>query len=612
MSDACLAKLAPKRTRSRFWNVANRQVTKSFSKQDQTKSCISPDLSTIATKLKSGRVVLTDTSTRRERAVQPSSEFIEKTGGKFSIGWTPENQLEIGSSTLAVVFSRDESGSDNQLIPLVEQGSQKLPQPNRFEFTDLALTKNNELELFGWRYPLVDASNEGTTKGLRAFGLSINFANNWIRRNASYFDLKWPENYLGLTYLSNPSFVSPRKMVSPNGRFVLTWGNSTLRVSSRYSKTESRNLRVIDLEKPDRVLPIMNLAWISETVWSDDGSLLIVRGREWYERGSRDISKIIDLEQWSERVVEGLPLESVAHFHEWNDGFVCSVVKILKGNPRVSEWKVGYFAIKEGSRFQLVKGEFNSIHFLKFRGPNVVFRGWPFNAPEQKTSSSRPSLFFELSPDLELTEVPSLPFATKIPWKEYRSFDGKYRIEQVVVKGQADPRSTWPDFSIVRVGGPGTQDPISEVPIWTGPVRDFRWHPNANSAIWKDNQGSWLLFDPEQNQEPQRLSGIKVATPIENGWLILMPQTVRQVSLDGRTIAELSFDEDDSGGPVNPVWLFADGSVIGDLEPMDVIYEMNQEIRVDPLVDFLQKFPSATPLPPSKPPRLRLQPPEGR
>jgi hypothetical protein len=211
-----------------------------------------------------------------------------------------------------------------------------------------------------------------------------------------------------------------------------------------------------------------------------------------------------------------------------------------------------------------------------------------------------------------LKEVPRPSLASKNPWIEYYSFDGKYRIEQVVSKGQAGSQSTWPDFSIVRVGGPDTQDLDSEDPIWTGPVRDFRWHPNANSATWKDNQGGWLLFDPEQNLEPQRLSGIKVATPIENGWLILMPQTVRQVSLDGRTIAELSFDQDDSGGPVNPVRLLADGSVIGELEPMDVIYETNQEIRVEPLVEFLRKFPNATPLPPSKPPRLRLQPPEGR
>jgi hypothetical protein len=221
-------------------------------------------------------------------------------------------------------------------------------------------------------------------------------------------------------------------------------------------------------------------------------------------------------------------------------------------------------------------------------------------------------LNFELSPDLKLTEKPHHSFSGKSPSAKNHSFDGKYLIQEGLAESQKKPSWNSPNCSIFRVDNRGEQDSKTETSVWNGPVKEFRWHPNSNSALWRDSEGSWCFFDAERTPKPRRFSGkIKVATPIEGGWLVLMQERMRQVDFDGRVIAELSFDQDDTGGPVNPVWVFADGSVVGNVKPLHMIYDASSEIRVDKPSEFLRKFPDAT-LPGSNPVRLRLPQLQGR
>ncbi len=81
---------------------------------------------------------------------------------------------------------------------------------------------------------------------------------------------------------------------------------------------------------------------------------------------------------------------------------------------------------------------------------------------------------------------------------------------------------------------------------------------------------------------------------------------MRKVGFDGQIIAELSFDEDETGGPINPVWVFADGSVIGNVDPIHIIYKADQEFRTVKPFEFHRKFPNAL-LPKSISPQLLLR-----
>ncbi len=320
------------------------------------------DLTTIAMKSRLGKVVLTDTSTRRQQSIEPPEDFFERTKGKFSIGWTPANRLKVWSSEYATALNRDVSGANGKFITIPVESQMKLPPAIGYELTDLNLTDSDELQVFCWKYP----SQDETTVGNRAFSSSINLADNSIDQYVSFTNLNWPESDWSHGYFQKGS--STRK-VSPNGRFALTWGKSTFKGAAH----DSRNLKVIDLENPDRILPIMNLERISETVWTSDGSLLIVRGRERSRTGTRDVSKIVDLNKWDERVVEGLPLKSSSRFREWNDGFVCMAEK-LGGAQDGLKWNVAYFACKEGSKLNVAEGDFGSVQFLKLNGPNVIFK----------------------------------------------------------------------------------------------------------------------------------------------------------------------------------------------------------------------------------------------
>ncbi len=103
-------------------------------------------------------------------------------------------------------------------------------------------------------------------------------------------------------------------------------------------------------------------------------------------------------------------------------------------------------------------------------------------------------------------------------WVEYKSFDGRYRVEQEVVEPLTKTRNPWPSFSIFKTKKPG--EPNADVPVWTGSISNFRWHPNSNSAAWNEQpSGSEdkQLFAPEHMAEPLRIAGIKDAIPIKMG-----------------------------------------------------------------------------------------------
>lgn len=591
-----------------IWDMVSQQKTKSFSKPNRESSCISPSLRMFAIKSKSGEVVVTDTSTRREQRLPVPNEFTENSAGDFSIQWTRDDRLKVRNRKRVAYWMRGEFGLSGRFGKVMLYSEIDPPRSLQLELAHVVRTATGELDVFGRLRNEGNESSDGDDFGRRGrrgnesnenfqvFRVRLNLADNSISSISSFANMKWFDRMFRLSIFGNEVYDSPA-MLSPSGRFVLAWDASP----KNDAFGVPRRIRVVDLENSDRVLPVGNLNSISGTDWSHDGRLLLVRGVEHGARGRQDVCVVIDLERWEERVVEGMPQKPATNFYEWNDGFVFCFAEILNERTRVSKWKVGYIGSKKGAKFQALEGEFSSIYFSDRQGSDIFLEGKRFVENEAKDDASQPTVFFKLSTELTLTEIPRESYPGRDSWKSFVSYDGKYRIGQLVDDNSNEAKPQRPRFSIYRAASSGKEGQDTNTSLWEGEITGVRWHPTANSAIWRRwSNDSLQLFTPEKMAEPIHYSGVESATPIEGGWLIVEKQKIKQLDFDGEVVAELSFDEDDSGALANPTWLFSDGFVMGSNKSLHIVFETDQEFRVLTPSEFMRVFPNAK-LPQLKP-----------
>ena len=574
-----------------IWDMVSRQKTKSFEKPNRDRISISPDLRMFAIKSKSGAVVVTDTSTRREQRLQVPNKFTKTTAGDFAIRWTRENQLELSNREYVAIWSRGESEFSGRFGNVVERSKIESPQSTRFELAHVVRTATDKLDIFGRKW--VETSDG--TDSYQAIRVRLNLAENAISRNTLVENIGWPDQMFGLTYFGGEA-RTPSAPVSPNGKFVLAWGASM----NDYNPGVPRKLRVIDLDNPKRALLVGDLNRISESIWSSDGRFLVVSGWEYNSRTGRDTCIVVDLERWEKHVVEGMPHGFFVDLREWNSGFVCSYSENTNERPGNSKWRVGYFGLKEGAKFQAVDGEFSSIRFSDQKGNDIFLEGQRFVDTKEVGESQRQPTYFKLATDLTLVEIPQADYPSTDSWKPFVSYDGRFRIGQFINDKSDDSQPKRPRYSIYRatLGSDGQQTNMS---VWEGEILGVQWHPTANSAIWRSGNNDRLqLLAPATMKEPIQFRGVESATPIEGGWLIVEQQKIKQLDLEGQIIAELSFHEDDSGNLTNPTWLFSDGSVIGSYQSLHLVFEKDQEFRALTPKEFLREFPN-TNLPISRP-----------
>jgi hypothetical protein len=523
----------------------------------------------------------------RKRSFQLHAEFLKGNKSKLSIGWNASNQLKVWTKDSSMVLSQVERGNgefiedENESPPLSSTAAS-------FEFIDMRIRDDNRLEIYALQNPL---------DGERAIKIQLDLSQNEIEQTKSFSSLEAPEAPRQ-TMFARDKKVTPT-MVSPDGNFILTWAEKT---SKNGRSEKNKNLLVTNLNKPNQPLSIMDAASASQALWSSDGKRLVVSKSRWPSRSGH--LKIVDLENWRILSVKSLAKLRLQLVNEWNNGFVFRDFSRTLRHKNLSQ--IGFLSNTRDAEYQSIDKQFESIDFLDFSDSSVLIRG---KLADENQTSAAPK-FFKLSLkssklDLEEVSAPAKSFPANRQ-TEYRSHDGKYRIEYQTKKEESGLTSG--RYVIIQSAQRAETNTDTEIYVCPYNVLDeFRWHPKTNAAIWRENRRNWLIFNPETQSEPKRVYGIKFTAPIRNGWLVATSQNVRQVDFEGNTIAELSFDQNESGEITNPVWIFADGTVIGNNDSVQIIYETKDEIRTESLSQFLKQLPGNS-LPPTTRKKLDFQP----
>ncbi|MEM7457013.1 MAG: WD40 repeat domain-containing serine/threonine-protein kinase, partial [Planctomycetota bacterium] len=304
-----------------IWSLADQVLERTHKPEEldfsNSHCAISPDLKTIAVALNGCRVLLTDTVTGQQFTIDARLALESTPDARPQLRWTSNTRLSISHSLRTIVWNKNTDGlagsfadyatdeTSLELLTAESSTSFSIGNVTRLNDDQLAVTGAVTSSLFNHSSPFFTLILPSLDP---ADGAEIQ----------QYEFTSFPK--LAERGHSFSDFFLQHDVTSPDGRYSLALGEADR------NRNESKKLKVIDHLSDDRPpIEIADFEWISGIRWGVNGKFLILWGREWWERGSRDAAKVINLADWKLEQIDGLSDESIANAIAMENGFVVTV-----------------------------------------------------------------------------------------------------------------------------------------------------------------------------------------------------------------------------------------------------------------------------------------------
>ncbi len=561
-----------------MWSLETNSLTRSFTPEGSDAITVSPvvnhELSTMAAVLKSREILLTDLRTGRRTTIDPASRVADwaRVDGRqrkppITLEWTRDGNLRIQSGHESLIWVRRDSSLGGEFKEQTTVGNIAgiESEADLFETTYVSMAENGNIVIVG-----TSDQTRSDESGLRSYEAIVLSSDGRLERT-KFKSSDWRQRN---TY-PNQINAKLRPRVSPSGEFVLAWGKSS--GNRFYGLSAARNLRVVDLRNPEKLLSIGNFESLRCVAWSSNSKYLTVVGRETYSRGNRDATKVIDLAKWEEHEVNGLTNQS-ATCAAWKNGFLCITAKVVQKRPTKYRRQLSYLDLESEMVLKQIGSEYEPAQFDFVTGSVARFWGKPWTPDSEQPEETQ---LFRILDDLKIEPV---DLVSTNNYTSRLSKDAIFQFRQMTDNPRK--RSFTDNYSISEVESQESR--IS----WQGHTLDFRWHHKVPFFACWVNRAALFFGDPAKGTTRLlTLTGENYQIQsLGTGWMVRQSDFISMLDFDGRPVSRISLVFDENGEPAFARAIFSDGSAfpITDKD-VYIVFAKDDIFRLSRLDEFKDK-----------------------